>query len=106
MMMSSSEFNIEIRNDIKSFLFTFDNEYTITGSWGVGMECSNDQSEDYFDDEFSLFSIPNIQVTVNDALGEIVPFGKGIDHKENVTPEQFIQIAYRVSSIGKEIVDE
>lgn len=106
MMMSNSEFNIEIRKDHKSFVLTFDNEYTITGSWGLGMKCSNNESEDYFDDDFSLFSVPDLQVTVNDPLGEIVPFTKGIDYKENVTPEQFVSIAYHVSNKGKEIIDE
>jgi hypothetical protein len=106
MTMSNSEFNIEIRKEQKSIVLTFDNEYTITGSWGLGMKCSYEASEDYFDDEFSLFSVPDLQVTVNDPLGEIVPFTKGIDYKENVTPEQFVSIAYHVSNKGKEIIDE
>jgi len=105
--MSSSEFNIEIKDGVKSFVLTFENEYTITGSWGPSLECATKESEDYVDDKITLYSIPNIQVTVNDPSGEVVPFTKKEKHRGFVTPEQFVSIAYNVSTLGtKDISDE
>ena len=98
--MTNSEFNIEIKDGVKSFVLTFENEYTITGAWGSDLACSVSESEDYKDKDMNLYSIPNIQVTVNDPNGEIVPFAKKQNHRGFVTPEQFVSIAYHVSNLG------
>ena len=102
----SSEFNIELQSGRTSIVLTFSNRYSVTASWGIDQDCSNVQAETYHNDFLDLFSIPNVQVTVQDSDGGTVPFAKGKNHMARVTPEEFIQIAYRVSSIGKEIVDE
>jgi len=104
--MMSSEFNVELQSGRTSIVLTFDNAYSITASWGMDQDCANIEAETYHNDFLDLFSIPNVQVTVQDSDGATVPFSKGKNHMARVTPEEFIQIAYRVSSIGKEIVDE
>ena len=102
--MTNSEFNIEIRDGVKSFVLTFENEYTITGSWGEKLSCSVSEAEDYQDNDIVLYSIPTIQVTVNDPNGNVVPFPKKERSRGFVTPEQFVSIAYHVSNLGtKEI---
>ncbi len=99
-----SDFNLEISENRKSIVLTFDNEYSITGSWGVGFDCNNDATEDYLSDVINIYSAPNLEIKVHDPEGKDIPF-KG-KNTGQVTPEEFVSIAYRVSSIGKEIVDE
>lgn len=104
--MTNSEFNIEIKDGVKSFVLTFENEYTITGSWGSSLDCASKESEDYSDGDMMLFSIPNIQVTVNDPNGDVIPFTKKEKHKGFVSPEQFVSIAYNVSTLGAKDIDD
>ena len=100
----SSDYNIEIGETRKSIILTFDNEYSITGSWGIGFDCDNASTEEYLSDVIDIYSAPNLEITVHDPEGKDIPL-KGTNTGK-VSPEEFVSIAYRVSSIGKEIVDE
>tara|TARA_R110000823_G_scaffold288556_2_gene406703 strand:+ start:1023 stop:1331 length:309 start_codon:yes stop_codon:yes gene_type:complete len=102
--MMMSDYNIEISENRKSIILTFDNEYSITGSWGVGFDCDSVATEEFSSNLIDIYSAPNVEIKVHDPEGKDIPF-KG-KNTGKVTPEEFVSIAYRVSSIGKEIVDE